>query len=46
MIVVTLHLERPWYDQIYVIIVIHTYLLKEQTWVADAAANKTNKKNN
>ena len=29
MMIITLDLKRPWWGQIYVIIVIYTYLLKE-----------------
>ena len=29
MIIITLDLKRPWQGQIYVIIVMHTYLLRE-----------------
>ena len=49
MIIVTSDLKRPWWGQIYVIIVMHTYLLGESiavpnTAAAGAAVNNTNKR--
>ena len=49
MIIVTSDLKRPWWGQIYVIIVMHTYLLRgsiavPNTAAAGAAVNNTNKR--
>ena len=49
MIIVTSDLKRPWWGQIYVIIVMHTYLLRgsiavPNTAAASAAVNNTNKR--
>ena len=49
MIIVASDLKRPWWGQIYVIIVMHTYLLRgsiavPNTAAAGAAVNNTNKR--
>ena len=49
MIIVTSDLKRPWWGQIYVIIMMHTYLLRgsiavPNTAAAGAAVNNTNKR--